>query len=62
VGAAGGEALALVTGRGQADLTGLEAHTPYVRDGDAVLASTSESSIRTSTPIRAWPPSSPTPW
>ncbi|MDT7669056.1 MAG: arginase, partial [Pseudonocardiales bacterium] len=37
VGAAGGEALALVTGRGQADLTGLEAHTPYVRDGDAVL-------------------------
>jgi arginase len=26
-----------ITGRGQADLTGLEAHTPYVRDGDAVL-------------------------
>lgn len=37
VGAAGGEALALVTGRGQADLTNLEAVTPYVRDTDAVL-------------------------
>jgi arginase len=36
VGAAGREALALVTGRGQADLTGLEARTP-VRDGDTVL-------------------------
>ena len=37
VGAAGGEALALVTGRGQADLTELEALKPYVRDADAVL-------------------------
>jgi len=37
VGAAGGEALALVTGRGQADLSGLEALKPYVRDPDAVL-------------------------
>lgn len=35
VGAAGGEALALVTGRGQADLTDLEGLRPYVRDGDA---------------------------
>ncbi|MBB5977049.1 arginase family protein [Kribbella solani] len=37
VGAAGGEALALVTGRGQADLTDLEGLRPYVRDSDAVL-------------------------
>jgi 3'-phosphoadenosine 5'-phosphosulfate sulfotransferase (PAPS reductase)/FAD synthetase len=37
VGAAGGEALALVTGRGQADLTDLQALNPYVRDPDAVL-------------------------
>lgn len=37
VGAAGGEALALVTGRGQADLTDLESLSPYVRDTDAVL-------------------------
>ncbi|MEV6287521.1 arginase family protein [Kribbella sp. NPDC051770] len=35
VGAAGGEALALVTGRGQADLTDLEGLSPYVRDSDA---------------------------
>ncbi|MEV5962262.1 arginase family protein [Kribbella sp. NPDC051952] len=32
VGAAGGEALALVTGRGQADLTDLEGRSPYVED------------------------------
>ncbi|WP_237706582.1 arginase family protein [Kribbella flavida] len=37
VGAAGGEALALVTGRGQADLTDLESLRPYVRDTDAAL-------------------------
>ncbi|MEU4195958.1 arginase family protein [Kribbella sp. NPDC026611] len=37
VGAAGGEALALVTGRGQADLTDLEGLGPYVQDRDAVL-------------------------
>ena len=37
VGAAGGEALALVTGRGQADLTDLEGLGPYTRDADAVL-------------------------
>lgn len=37
VGAAGGEALALVTGRGQPDLTDLEGRSPYVRDTDAVL-------------------------
>lgn len=37
VGAAGGEALALVTGRGQPDLTGLEGLAPYVRDADAAL-------------------------
>lgn len=37
VGAAGGEALALVTGRGQADLTDLEGRRPYVEDSDAVL-------------------------
>jgi arginase len=35
VGAAGGEALALVTGRGQPDLTDLEGLGPYVRDEDA---------------------------
>jgi arginase len=37
VGAAGGEALALVTGRGQADLTDLEGLSPYVKDTDAAL-------------------------
>ncbi|MEV0289393.1 arginase family protein [Kribbella sp. NPDC050820] len=37
VGAAGGEALALTTGRGQADLTDLEGLAPYTRDSDAVL-------------------------
>ncbi|TDC17804.1 arginase family protein [Kribbella albertanoniae] len=37
VGAAGGEALALVTGRGQDDLTDLEGLSPYVRDTDAVM-------------------------
>jgi arginase len=37
VGAAGGEALALVTGRGQKDLTDLEGRAPYTRDTDAVL-------------------------
>ncbi|MFC9691599.1 arginase family protein [Kribbella sp. NPDC056951] len=37
VGAAGGEALALVTGRGQRDLTDLEGSSPYVRDTDAVM-------------------------
>jgi arginase len=37
VGAAGGEALALITGRGQADLTDLEGLGPYTRDTDAVL-------------------------
>ncbi|MDX6283474.1 MAG: arginase [Kribbellaceae bacterium] len=37
VGAAGGEALALVTGRGQDDLTDLEGLKPYVRDTDAVM-------------------------
>jgi arginase len=37
VGAAGGEALALITGRGQTDLTDLENQGPYTRDTDAVL-------------------------
>ena len=37
VGAAGGEALALVTGRGQADLTDLEDLGPYTQDTDAAL-------------------------
>jgi arginase len=37
VGAAGGEALALVTGRGQTDLTDLEGLSPYVQDADAAL-------------------------
>jgi arginase len=37
VGAAAGEALALVTGRGQGDLAGLEQRRPYVRDSDVVL-------------------------
>ncbi|MFI7066584.1 arginase family protein [Kribbella sp. NPDC050124] len=37
VGAAGGEALALTTGRGQADLTDLEGLAPYTRDTDAAL-------------------------
>lgn len=37
VGAAGGEALALITGRGQEDLTDLEELGPYTRDTDAVL-------------------------
>jgi arginase len=37
VGAAGGEALALVTGRGQPDLTDLEGRAPYIRDQDAAV-------------------------
>jgi arginase len=37
VGAAAGEALALVTGRGQGDLAGIEQRRPYVRDHDVVL-------------------------
>ena len=36
VGAAAGEDLALVTGRGQADLADLEGRRPLVRDGDVV--------------------------
>ncbi len=37
VGAAAGEALALATGRGQAELAGMEQRRPYVRDSDVVL-------------------------
>jgi arginase len=37
VGAAGGEALALVTGRGQEDLTDLEHLSPYFQDEDAAM-------------------------
>ncbi|WP_413098210.1 arginase family protein [Streptomyces sp. Inha503] len=37
VGAAGGEELALATGRGQADLTDLEGLRPYVRESDVQL-------------------------
>ena len=37
VGAAGGESLALVTGRGQPDLTDMEGLRPYVRDEHVVL-------------------------
>lgn len=37
VGAAAGEALALVTGRGQAELAGMEQRRPYIRDSDVVL-------------------------
>jgi arginase len=37
VGAAAGEDLALVTGRGQPDLTDLDSLRPYVRDKDVVL-------------------------
>jgi arginase len=37
VGAAGGEALALVTGRGQKDLTDLDELAPYVKDEDAAM-------------------------
>jgi arginase len=37
VGAAAGEALALVTGRGQSDLAALENRRPYIRDADVVL-------------------------
>jgi arginase len=37
VGAAAGEALALVTGRGQAELAGMEQRRPYVRDSDVVV-------------------------
>jgi arginase len=37
VGAAAGEALALVTGRGQGDLAGIEQRRPYLRDSDVVL-------------------------
>src|SRR5262249_1458401 len=37
VGAAAGEALALITGRGQPDLAAIEQRRPYVRDRDVVL-------------------------
>lgn len=37
VGAAAGEDLALVTGRGQADLAGIEGRRPYFRDSDVVV-------------------------
>lgn len=37
VGAAAGEDLALVTGRGQPDLTDIEGRRPYVRDDDIVV-------------------------
>jgi arginase len=37
VGAAAGEDLALVTGRGQADLTAIESRRPYFRDIDVVV-------------------------
>lgn len=37
VGAAAGEALALVTGRGQAELAAIERRRPYIRDSDVVL-------------------------
>ncbi|HCT79496.1 MAG TPA: arginase [Micromonosporaceae bacterium] len=37
VGAAAGEGLALITGRGQADLTDLEGLRPYVRDTDLAV-------------------------
>jgi arginase len=37
VGAAAGEDLALVTGRGQADLTGIEGRRPYFRDVDVIV-------------------------
>lgn len=38
VGAAAGEGLALVTGRGQPDLAAIEHRRPYFRDSDVVLA------------------------
>lgn len=37
VGAAAGEDLALVTGRGQVELAGIENRRPYLRDGDVVV-------------------------
>jgi arginase len=37
VGAAAGEDLALVTGRGQPDLAGIEGRRPYFRDADVVV-------------------------
>ncbi|MEU1116450.1 MULTISPECIES: arginase family protein [unclassified Streptomyces] len=37
IGAAGGEELALATGRGQADLTDIEGLRPYLRDEDVCL-------------------------
>lgn len=37
VGAAAGEALALVTGRGQSELAGIEQRRPYVHDRDVVI-------------------------
>ncbi|WP_226900153.1 arginase family protein [Nonomuraea phyllanthi] len=37
IGAAAGEDLALVTGRGQADLTDIEDRRPYMRDSDVVV-------------------------
>ncbi|MFD3405917.1 arginase family protein [Kribbella sp. NPDC058693] len=61
VGAAGGEALALVTGRGQADLTDLEGLTPYTRDTDAVLLGIREDDEYAADAVKAgipvWPAS-----
>lgn len=37
VGAAAGEGLAIVTGRGQSDLAAIDAHQPYFRDTDVVV-------------------------
>ena len=47
VGAAAGEALALVTGRGQPELAAIEQRRPYVRDRDVVLVG-----LRTTDPYR----------
>jgi arginase len=57
VGAAGGEALALVTGYGQADLTDLEGRRPYTRD--AVLLGIREDDEYSADAVKAgipvWP-------
>ena len=47
IGAAGGEELALATGRGQADLTDLEGLRPYLRDEDVRLFGIRDESTRT---------------
>ncbi len=74
VGAAAGEDLALVTGRGQMELAGIEARRPYVRDADVVVLGIRERdeyrmdlaagqfAVRTATVLRSAGPAKTAQW